>query len=123
MMTPRERFLAAIRNQVPDRVPACPDISNYIPCKRTGLPFWDIYLYGRVPLWKAYAEAMSHFGGEWWIGSTTNIPLIYGNNRVEYHSQDHHRQDMDAMVRVTTIRTPDGELSSEQTCPRFDRRH
>ena len=37
-MTPKERFLTALAGGVPDRVPAVPDISNFIPCKRTGLP-------------------------------------------------------------------------------------
>lgn len=37
---------------IPDRVPCTPDISNYIPCKRTGLPFWEIYFEDHVPLMK-----------------------------------------------------------------------
>ena len=42
--------------------PAAPDMSNYIPAKRTGLPFWDIYFFGKIPLWRAYLEAADHFG-------------------------------------------------------------
>jgi len=30
-MTSRERFLAAMRNDIPDRVPVAPDISTYMP--------------------------------------------------------------------------------------------
>lgn len=50
MMTPKQRFLTAMQNGVPDRVPGAPDISNNIPRKRTGLPFWDIYFFGQIPL-------------------------------------------------------------------------
>jgi len=40
-MTSKERFLTAMQG-------------NYIPAKRTGLPFWDIYFGSQIPLWKAY---------------------------------------------------------------------
>jgi len=42
-MTSKERMLTAFRNQQPDIVPVSPDISNMIPAKLTGKPFWDIY--------------------------------------------------------------------------------
>ena len=30
-------------------MPVAPDISNMIPAKLTGLPFWDLYLYEKNP--------------------------------------------------------------------------
>lgn len=60
-MTKRERLLAVLHGQVPDCVPVCPDISNMVPCRLTGKPFWDIYLYKNPPLWKAYIDAVKHF--------------------------------------------------------------
>jgi len=45
-MTSKERMLTAFRNQEPDMVPVCPDMSNMIPAKLTGRPFWDVYLFG-----------------------------------------------------------------------------
>jgi len=60
-------MLKAMRNEVPDRVPVAPDISNMIPCRLTGKPFWDIYLYRDPPLWRAYIEAARHFGLDGWI--------------------------------------------------------
>src|SRR5512138_1821042 len=60
-MTHRERLKAVLRGEVPDCVPACPDISNMAPCRRTGKPFWDIYVYQDPPLWKAYVDAVKHF--------------------------------------------------------------
>ncbi len=32
-----------------------------VPCRLTGKPFWDIYLYRDPPLWKAYIDAVKHF--------------------------------------------------------------
>jgi len=60
-MTSRERLLAALHHQIPDCVPCCPDISNMVPCKLTGKPFWDIYVYQNPPLWKAHIDALKYF--------------------------------------------------------------
>jgi uroporphyrinogen decarboxylase len=68
-MTSRRRMIAAMRNKQPDRVPAAPDMSNMIPCRLTGKPFWDIYLYQDPPLWQAYIEAVKYFGIDGWIYS------------------------------------------------------
>lgn len=60
-MKPRERLLAVMRGEIPDCVPACPDISNMIPARLTGKPYWDIYVYKDPPLWKAYIDAARMF--------------------------------------------------------------
>lgn len=60
-MTSRERLLAVLHHEIPDCVPCCPDISNMVPCKLTGKPFWDIYVYQNPPLWKAHIDALKHF--------------------------------------------------------------
>ena len=65
-MTSRERMLIAMRNGQPDMVPVAPDTSNMIPCRLTGKPFWDIYLYQDPPLWEAYARCSKHFGFDGW---------------------------------------------------------
>ncbi|MCE5198602.1 MAG: uroporphyrinogen decarboxylase family protein [Armatimonadota bacterium] len=54
-------------NRQPDMVPVAPDISNMIPCKLTGKPFWDIYLYHDPPLWQAYIDAVKYFGFDGWL--------------------------------------------------------
>ncbi len=61
-MTSRERLLAVIRGEIPDCVPVAPDTSNMIPARLTGKPFWDIYLYQEIPIWKAYIDCVKHFG-------------------------------------------------------------
>lgn len=60
-MTPRQRILTVLRSEIPDCVPCCPDISNMVPCRLTGKPFWDIYVYQNPPLWKAYIDAVKYY--------------------------------------------------------------
>lgn len=72
-MTSKERMLVAMWNRKPDMVPVAPDTSNMIPCKLTGKPFWDIYLYKNPPLWKAYINAVRHFGFDGWLAGVPNI--------------------------------------------------
>jgi uroporphyrinogen decarboxylase len=66
-LTARERMIVAMTNGVPDRVPATPDMSNMIPCRLTGRPFWDIYYFQDPPLWQAYINAVEHFAIDGWF--------------------------------------------------------
>ena len=75
-MTPRERMVTAMRNGVPDRVPVAPDISNMIPARMTGKPFWDLYLRDDPPLWRAYLAAIERLGIDGWF--------IYGDMQFKY---------------------------------------
>jgi uroporphyrinogen decarboxylase len=60
-------MLLAITNQQPDRVPVAPDMSNMIPCRLTGKPFWEIYYFRNPPLWQAYIDAVRYFGIDGWF--------------------------------------------------------
>jgi len=60
-MTNRQRLLDFLAGKKTDCVPVCPDISNMVPCRLTGKPFWDIYLYKDPPLWKAHIDAIRKF--------------------------------------------------------------
>jgi uroporphyrinogen decarboxylase len=60
-MTPRERLLAVLAGKIPDCVPVAPDISNMVPARLTGKPFWQLYLYNDPPIWDAYVDAANHF--------------------------------------------------------------
>lgn len=66
-MTSRQRMITAMLNKQPDYVPVAPDISNMIPARMTGKPFWDIYLHRDPPLWHAYIDAVKHFGFDGWL--------------------------------------------------------
>lgn len=62
MMTARDRLMTVLRGGLPDYVPVSPDTSNMIPARLTGLPFWDLYLYRKIPIWKAYIDCVKQFG-------------------------------------------------------------
>lgn len=61
MMTSRERLKTVLSGKIPDCVPVAPDFSNMIPAKRTGKPFWDLYLYNDPPIWEAYIDCAKFF--------------------------------------------------------------
>ena len=65
-MTSRERLYKVIAGEIPDCVPVAPDISNMVPAKQTGLPFWDIYLYNNPTLFEAYCKAAEFYGIDGW---------------------------------------------------------
>ncbi len=60
-MTSRERIQTVLRGEIPDCVPVAPDFSNMIPARRTGKPFWDLYLYNDPPIWEAYIDTARYF--------------------------------------------------------------
>ena len=70
-MTSKQRMIEAMWNRKPDMVPVAPDISNMIPCKLTGKPFWEVYVNQNPPLWQAYIEAVKLFKMDGWF--------LYGN--------------------------------------------
>ena len=61
-MTSRERLLAAIHHQVPDRVPVSPDVSSMMPARYTGKPFWKIHVEQDPPMWQAQLNLQRRFG-------------------------------------------------------------
>jgi len=77
-MSSKERMLTAIKNGKPDYVPVAPDISNMIPAKLIGKPFWDIYFYNNPPLWKGYLQALEYFNFDGWF--------IYGGVELKYQN-------------------------------------
>lgn len=60
-MTSRERLTKVLSGGIPDCVPVAPDFSNMIPARRTGKPFWDLYLYNDPPIWEAYIDTAKFF--------------------------------------------------------------
>ncbi|NLC59524.1 MAG: hypothetical protein GX774_22020 [Armatimonadetes bacterium] len=77
-MTSKQRMRIAMAGGQPDQVPVAPDTSNMIPCRLTGKPFWDIYLYQDPPLWQAYIECAKHFGFDGWLAGA---PLEFEEDR------------------------------------------
>ena len=48
-MTSRQRMLIAMKGGQPDSVPVAPGMTNMIPGRLTGKPFWDIHLHQDPP--------------------------------------------------------------------------
>ncbi|HUU31894.1 MAG TPA: uroporphyrinogen decarboxylase family protein [Phycisphaerae bacterium] len=111
-----------MRNQVPDRVPVAPDISTYIPLKRTGLTDQDFWTEGKggTPLWQAYLAAADYFGMDAWTAPAFGLPTIDEPAQVEWKSRCEVDPARDAMVRTATVSTPDGELTEVSVCFRGD---
>lgn len=110
-MTSKERMLVAITKGQPDRVPVAPDISNMIPCRLTGRPFWDIYYHNDPPLWRAYLDAVRYYGMDGWhtyAGLHFHIP----DYQVRYESDIVSRTEDRFTVRTIT-HTPAGDMTSE----------
>lgn len=106
-MTPKERMMTAMRRGIPDRVPVAPDISNMVPCRLTGKPFYEIYVNQNPPLWKAYYDAMKYFGIDGWF--------VYGN--VELKMASPVEKETRILSRgpegyevMTVYHTPEGDL-------------
>lgn len=112
-MTSRERMITAMWNKIPDMVPVAPDISNMIPCRLTGKPFWDIYLYEDPPLWLAYINAVRYFEFDGWF---TYGELIF-NYRNDYIESDRKiiSRTEERIVERISCSTPAGELWWEAT--------
>ena len=119
-LTSRERFLAAIRNEVPDRVPVAPDISTYIPTRRTGLPFWEVLMEGRVALWQAYLDAAVYYGLDAWTAPVMGLPMLYEDAQAVWQHQHRFDTSRDAYMRSSTVSTPAGTLSQQVVCYRGD---
>ena len=60
-MTSRERLLAVLNRQLPDRVPVSPDVSMMMPSRYTGKPFWEVFANQDPPLWKAHLSFRERF--------------------------------------------------------------
>jgi uroporphyrinogen decarboxylase len=107
-MSPRERFLTAVKNEKPDRVPACPCLSYMIPAKRTGKPFWDVFLHNDPPVWKAYLEAVDYYGidGRMIYGG---LEFTYKKKEVETKTSIIEKND-EKLVTKTIYKTPKGDL-------------
>ncbi|MGE5599532.1 MAG: hypothetical protein ACM3XS_09150, partial [Bacteroidota bacterium] len=109
-MSSKERMLTAMKNGVPDRVPVTPDISNMIPVKLTGKPFWDVYYHEDPPLWRAYLDAVHRYGIDGWFWYVGLGPSKAEQRR--FRDEIIERSAEKLVVR-TYCETPAGELWQE----------
>lgn len=116
-MTNKQRFLTAMTGGVPDCVPCAPDFSNMIPAKRTGKPFWDVYLHQDPPLWEAYLDAARYYAIDAWFFYASldwePSPDLESCSEIVSRTEDR-------IIQRTTFRTPKGDLWTETTFYRAD---
>lgn len=112
-MTSRERMITALRGGTPDRVPCAPDMSNMIPCRLTGKPFYEVYLNQDPPLWKAYIDAVRYFGTDGWF-IDGDPGFTYKDMGVTVDSAVRDGADGSKILRQV-FHTPKGDLSQETT--------
>ncbi|HZT42878.1 MAG TPA: uroporphyrinogen decarboxylase family protein [Chthonomonadaceae bacterium] len=117
-MTSKERMLTAIRNEIPDRVPVAPDISNMIPARLTGKPLWDLYLYNDPPLWRAYIDAVRFFEMDGWF-MYGELKYRYQDNGCTWKTEVVDKAN-DRITTRTTCGTPAGDLFQEDVYYRSD---
>ncbi|MFH1008120.1 MAG: uroporphyrinogen decarboxylase family protein [Candidatus Latescibacterota bacterium] len=122
MMTSRERVITAMRNGIPDRVPVAPDVSTYIPMKRSGRTDQDFWMgcKGNTPQWQVYLDTVDYFGMDAWTAPQFGLPTIDEHSQAEWKSESAVDLVRDAMVQTTTVKTPDGELKQVNVCFRGD---
>lgn len=67
-MPPRERMLAAYRNEQPDRVPVSPEIWDATAIELSGRPFHELVgPFAQIPWWQTHLKAFEYFGCDAWI--------------------------------------------------------
>jgi len=116
-MTPRERMLTAMGGGIPDRCPVAPDISNMIPIKLTGKPFWDIYYNNDPPLWQAYLDAVKHYGIDGWF-TYGHLDLTH-KQQIQTTSEILEQSEKQLIIR-NTYHTPAGDLTDVTVHPVAD---
>lgn len=109
--------MTAIAHGVPDRVPAAPDFSNMIPCRRTGKPFMQIYAAQDPPLWRAYLDAVKHFGVDGWFGCYGAAPAFHNDHPTSTWESRWLEQTETRWVRESIVHTPKGDLRSVTLYP------
>lgn len=112
-MTSRERLLAALRREEPDRVPVSPDVSVMMPARYTGKPYWDVNVNGDPPLYQAHLDLQARFGYD----MIFSVGLGAGPDDPPSETRVVSRDDEQWVVEQV-VHTPKGDLSTRTLHPR-----
>ena len=132
LMTSKERMVTAMRRGVPDMVPVSPDMSNMIPARLTGKPFWEIYAFGDPPLGQAYMDAVRRFGFDGWYiydnldAAMAGNPITGGKLALfgvslgpDDFTMELLEQSDERIVLRLVLESPCGQLESTVVMPAF----
>jgi|LSQX01.1.fsa_nt_gb uroporphyrinogen-III decarboxylase len=111
-MSGKERILAAMSGQMPDRVPVQLGITNMFSVYQQGLIGWDVYAYQNQPLWRVVADTQRRFGLDGYLYLRPAVKTRPGDPRRESTLT---QLDADKLERRTVIHTPEGDLTSAET--------
>ncbi len=111
-MTSRERMLTAMTGGTPDRVPAAPDTNWMIPARLSGGPYWNVYLHGDPPIWKAYNDCVRYYG----VDGFSHHGYYSVPRHPDVHSEREILQQDDSRIVIRhTVHCPEGTLTEEET--------
>ena len=110
-LSSRERMKLCLTGQEADRIACAPDISCMVPVRLSGLSYFDTHLYNKLPLWKAYLNAVDHFGMDGWFA----YGQIDFQTKSEARWESRVREDGDRKIVHYTLKTPAGDLTQEDT--------
>lgn len=111
-MTSKERILAAMRGEIPDRVPVQLGITNMFSVLAQGLAGWDVFVNNTVPYWKVVTDTARHFGLDGYL--YLSLDSIPSPSAPPSRTETVYR-DEEKVIRRRTIETPAGELWEERT--------
>lgn len=115
-MTSKERILAAMAGESPDRVPVQLGITNMFSIRQQGYSGWDVFHDNKVPYWQVVTDTARRFGLDGYL--YLNLDLRRGasaeDGEVRSRTEIVDRTD-EKIVKRTTVTTPKGELWSECT--------
>lgn len=111
-MNQKERVLATMAGEIPDRVPVQLGITNMFSIYQQKLSGWDVYAYSKVPIWKIVTDTQRMFGLDGYL--YLDMPVIKKNNLVTITTKT-VKQNQRMIIKRTTVTTPDGDIFSERT--------
>lgn len=110
-MTGRERILLAMQSKQADRVPVVPDISNMVPARRTGKPFWDVFYHEDPPIGYALMDAADFYDMDL---SYVATPMVY-RRAIPPQVHTSTRMENGRLIATTRYNTCEGPLTQEVT--------
>jgi len=111
----KERLMITIAGGKADRVPVTPDLSNMIPAKMTGKPFWEIYMNNNPALYRAYCKAAKYYGIDGWYQSYDAVSFKQKND--PSLSRTVVSRSAERITERFNYQTPAGDLWEEKTYP------
>ncbi len=110
-LSSRERMKLCLTGQEADRIACAPDISCMVPVRLSGKSFFDVHLFNKLPLWKAYLNAVDYFGMDGWFA----YGQVDFQTKTDVRWESAMREEAGRKIVHYTMKTPKGDLTQEVT--------